>query len=143
MCQGWERHIAYIGVYIARVNTVVVWTTGQHFQIKKFVYVLLFLLETFLMRGDGNWALDKKKNTRFAVRQKENKWDGVSHRLSVYDLNSCAVRSEYLRVETFVLCEIHHLFVSNCLWMVKYGFMFMRGHTFCTLISFLFPNFYS
>ena len=67
------------------------------------------------MRGDGNWALDKKKNTRFAVRQKENKWDGVSHRLSVYDLNSCAVRSEYLRVETFVLCEIHHLFVSNCL----------------------------
>ena len=36
MCQGWECHIAYIVVYIDRVNTVVVQKTSQHFLSKKF-----------------------------------------------------------------------------------------------------------
>ena len=37
MCQGWEWHIAYIAVYIDRVNTVVVRKTSQHFLSKSFV----------------------------------------------------------------------------------------------------------
>ena len=36
MSQGWEWHIAYIVVYIDRVNTVVVQKTSQHFLSKKF-----------------------------------------------------------------------------------------------------------
>ena len=37
MCQGWEWHIAYIAVYIDRVNAVVVRKTSQHFLSKSFV----------------------------------------------------------------------------------------------------------